>query len=108
MKILKAGDSEEGENEIRIGRVVESLEELKLAYHLAESSMKNRKNLAKKLKYEFLLWLCGTRDIRNALEKSKGNEYRIVLDGEEISENHSDLKEKADPEKLEKISLSRI
>ena len=103
MRILSRGN--EDENSVKISEY--SLEELKLAYHLAEDAFRNKKNIAKKVKLEFLLWLCGTRDIKNALEKTSGD-YLLILDGPEITENEPGFKEKADPEELERISLSRI
>ncbi|MBN1170359.1 hypothetical protein JXA56_05010 [Candidatus Micrarchaeota archaeon] len=104
MRILKRG--EEGRNSVKISSDF-SLDELKLAYHLAENAFKQGKNIAKKMKLEFLLWLCGTRDIKNALKKSKGD-HLLILDGPEIIENEPGFRENADPERLEKISLSRI
>ncbi|MEM3075738.1 MAG: hypothetical protein QW590_02855, partial [Candidatus Bilamarchaeaceae archaeon] len=48
-----------------------SKEEFYLAYLLAKLAFKNKKNIAKKFKYEFLLWLTGKRDIRSALAVSE-------------------------------------
>lgn len=103
MRIVRHG--EEDDNSVKISEF--SIQELKLAYHLADDAFKKKKNLAKKMKLEFLLWLAGTRDISNALKKSKG-EYLLILDGPEITENEPGFTENADPEKLERISLSRI
>ena len=100
------GKGEEDDNSVIISSAF-SLEELKLAYHLADNAFRKKKNLAKKMKLEFLLWLTGTRDIRNALKKSKGD-CLLILDGPEITENEPGFKERAEPEKLEKISLSRL
>ncbi len=89
---------------------VESMEEIKLAYHLSLTAFKNKKNIAKKLKYEFLLWLAHTRDIKNAMKKTapeKGGTLLILFSGE-INRKNAKLKEKAEPLRLEKISLSRI
>jgi tRNA threonylcarbamoyladenosine modification (KEOPS) complex Cgi121 subunit len=89
---------------------VESMEEIKLAYHLSRAAFKNKTNIAKKLKYEFLLWLAHTRDIKNAMKKTapkKGKTLLVLFSGE-INRKNAKLKENADPLRLEKISLSRI
>lgn len=88
----------------------ESMEELELACHLANVSFENGTNIGKKLKYEFLLWLSGTRDIKSAIKKtSPGKEFLvIVFSGECPAGRQAELKKRADPLRLEKISLSRI
>ena len=100
-------------------KVVHSLGPLELAYQLAEKSFKNKKNLAKQFKFEFLLWLSGTRDIQNALQKlgaKNPNEMLLVI----FEKNNSiikklkakkkklALKKQATWQELEKIALSRI
>lgn len=97
---------------------IESMEEIKLAEYLAKKSFKNKKNIAKKFKYEFLLWLSGKRDIKSALEntKPKENKMFIVIFSESknilkklgITSKAAGLKKRADPLTLERISLSRI
>jgi len=106
---LPSGLDEENYVQINKGSV-ESMEELKLAYHLTLESFKNKTNIAKKPKYEFLLWLAHTRDIKNAMKKTapeKGKTLLILFSGE-IDRKNAELKEKADPLRLEEISLSRI
>ena len=59
-----------------------SIEEIELAHHLAKDSFGNGTNIAKKLKYEFLLWLSGTRDIKNAFKKTaprEGKDSIIII-----------------------------
>ena len=91
---------------------VECYEELELAYHLAKRSFERKRNIAKKFKYEFLLWLSGTRDIRNAVRKTapEGECMLILFSGEveNVKEKRLDLKKTADLVRLENISLSRI
>lgn len=92
---------------------VRSIEEIELAHHLARDAFQSRSNIAKKLKYEFLLWLSGTRDIRNALKKTspEGEEFLlIVFSDREVEAGHEGhgLRKEADPLSLERISLSRI
>ncbi len=63
-----------------------SVEEAGLALHLAQRAFANKTNIAKKLKYEFLLWLSGKTDIASAMkitapvERSgtNGNEFLVV------------------------------
>ena len=98
----------------------ESLEELELALHLARKSFGAKTALAKKLKYEFLLWLTGKTDIKSAMVKSApkdpGNLLIVLLGGSkahvlkelEAREKKKALKKNADALRLEEISLSRI
>lgn len=112
MKILKIStDTPLPEDAIAIRKdLVKSEEEIKLAYHLAELSFKNKKNIAKKFKYEFLLWLTGKTDIKSALTLSspKGKECIAVVFKDKISGKPSGLKKTAEPLEIEKISLSRV
>ena len=94
---------------------VSSIQEIELAYSLSEDAFKNNKNIAKKLKYEFLLWLTGKNDIKRALEETtpKSEPFLVVVFSgkEDLKEFHPKkcgLKKMADPLALEKISLSRI
>ena len=57
---------------------VRSREELELAYHLAKKSFKNKKNIARSLRYEFLLWLTGKNDIKSAMEMSAPKEGEFL------------------------------
>lgn len=100
---------------IRTG-LIKSLEEFKLAEHLAVNSFKNKKNIANKFKYEFLLWLTGKRDIRSAIEETKPDkrEFVVVMFSRDnlacIEAKKSNLKieKDADPLSLERVSLSRL
>ncbi len=105
---------------------VKSLEEIELAHHLATKAMKDGTNIARKLKYEFLLWLSGKTDIKSAMKATApaptasdgtgdpGTGFLLICFGkcERIEGfgtlNKLDLKKKADPLDLERISLSRI
>ena len=94
---------------------VESLEELELAFHLAKKAFENKKNIGKKLKYEFLLWLSGTRDIDSAIKKTspRGDEFLLVVFSErklpaELKEKKTGLRRHGESLRLEMISLSRI
>lgn len=96
--------------------MIESLEELELAFHLAKSVFEKKKNIARKLKYEFLLWLSGTRDISSAMKRTspKGKEFLLVVFSDSKPPAGLRVKEKiglrrhGDPLRLERISLSRI
>ena len=100
--------------------ITESNEELELSFHLAKKSLLKKSSLAKKLKYEFLLWLTGKTDIKSALKKSapkNADDLLIVLfSGKEehvlktlgAKEKRKSLKKEADALRLEEISLSRI
>ncbi|HSB46503.1 MAG TPA: KEOPS complex subunit Cgi121 [Candidatus Bilamarchaeum sp.] len=96
-----------------------STEEISLALHLAGHSMAKKTNIARKLKYEFILWLSGKRDIRSAMEATapkEGDEFFVAVfsDDEHALEKIGakklplGLKKKAGPLALEKISLSRV
>ncbi|MBD3210309.1 hypothetical protein GF318_02920 [Candidatus Micrarchaeota archaeon] len=92
---------------------VGSCEELELANYLAEKSFENGRNIANKFKYEFLLWLSGTRDIKNAIKKTKPEKNRpfllVAFSGMEgIKGRKPNLKKEAEPLALERISLSRL
>jgi len=100
--------------------VAESKEELELSFYLAKKSLSKKSALAKKMKYEFLLWLTGKTDIRSAMKKStpkNANELLImILSGKKehvlktlgANEKKKTLKKIADQLRLEEISLSRI
>ncbi len=98
---------------------IKSKDELDLAWFLAEKSFKDKKNIANKFKYEFLLWLTGKRDITSAMKISmpKNNVAFLILfnsDKKKIlkalnaKEKKSELKKEADALSLEHMSLSRI
>jgi len=105
---------------VRIGSAG-ALEEMELAAHLARSAFTKKTNIARSLRYEFLLWLCGKNDIRSAMEISApkdGEEFFAVVFSEtkrdaacrmlSAKESPLALKKEADPLSLERISLSRI
>lgn len=87
---------------------LKSVEEAELALYLTEEAFKNGKNIAKKKNLEFLLWLSGTRDIKNALKKTKPEDEFFLISFEEDENSEHGLAEKAEPLRLEEISLSRI
>lgn len=106
--------------------LVKSIEELKLAEYLTNRAFADKKNIATKYKYEFLLWLCGKSDIKRAIEvtKPKENEEALLIiinDNDQqaarkilinakikIINETGDLTNEASALALERISLSRI
>ena len=89
---------------------VKSSEELELAYLLAEKSFRNKKNIAKKFKYEFLLWLSGKTDINSAIKyfKSEKKGKILILFKGQMKLRSAKLEKTADALDIERISLSRI
>jgi len=98
---------------------IKSKEEIDLAYYLAKKTMERGTNIAKKFKYEFLLFLSGKGDIKSALKmaRSEDSDDFILIDFSKIpnilkllgaKEKRLDIEIKADPLDLERISLSRI
>ncbi len=100
--------------------IAQSKEELTLAEFLTKKSFDDNKNIAKKFKYEFLLWLTGKRDIKSAMKVSEPNcseallilfekkDKQKLLKALNAKEKKFKLKENADALALEKISLSRL
>lgn len=102
--------------------IVNSKEQLELAYFLAKKSFKEKKNIARDFKLEFLLWLTGKKDIKTAIALSiPKNEKALVIVLSDSSKNSNktriknllgaknlELTKKADQFALENISLSRI
>ena len=89
---------------------VKSEEEIELAYYLAKKSFRNKSNIAKKFKYEFLLWLSGKMDINSAINYSKTSKKKkllVVFEGT-LNLKKAKLEKAADPLDIERISLSRI
>jgi len=89
---------------------VKSIEELKLAEHLAKGQSKK---IANKFPLEFLLWLSGKKDIKSAMKMmfEKNSDFIAVYFSDEIKlgkVKKLKLKKKAEPSALERISLSRI
>ncbi|MEW6036147.1 MAG: KEOPS complex subunit Cgi121 [Candidatus Micrarchaeota archaeon] len=100
--------------------LAESAEELELAAHLAVGSFERKTNVARQLRYEFLLWLSAKTDIKSAMEASapKGEEFLLCIFSDTKPETACrmldatklplGLKEKGEPLALERISLSRL
>jgi tRNA threonylcarbamoyladenosine modification (KEOPS) complex Cgi121 subunit len=101
-----------------------SLEEFRLAHHLAKSAFSKKRNIARDIRYEFLLWLSGKTDIRSAMEATApkgGEDFFVVLLGEsgcpepdaicrllEAESLPLGLEKQGSPLALERISLSRV
>ncbi|MEW6748655.1 MAG: hypothetical protein AB1295_03030 [Candidatus Micrarchaeota archaeon] len=104
---------------VRTG-AVGSEEELQLAFHLAKGSFSKKTNIARSMRYEFLLWLLGKTDIKSAMKESApdSEEFFVIV----FSETRPDavcrlleaellplnLEKEGEPLALERISLSRI
>jgi len=118
----KLEDSIIGFDAILVERTLaRSLEEILLAEHLAKRSFEKKKNIAKKMKYEFLLWFTGKTDLASAfrIAKPKGEEMVLIVfsgDKKEILKalnakletGNPKLETQSDPLDLERISLSRV
>jgi|WetSurMetagenome_2_1015567.scaffolds.fasta_scaffold143229_3 tRNA threonylcarbamoyladenosine modification (KEOPS) complex Cgi121 subunit len=101
--------------------VAESVDEYELAHHLAKSSFEKKTNIARSMRFEFLLWLCGKTDIKSAMKETAPREedggfiLAVFSDAQnesvcrklEARELPLGLKEKGEPLALERISLSR-
>lgn len=101
---------------------VKSSEELRLASYLAEKAIKNKKNIGKQLRYEFLLYLAGKTDIKSAMKlTTPSSDEREILLVVFSNANESGIKKQlkakslklnlakdADPLDLERISISRV
>ncbi len=101
--------------------IVKNIKEILLANYLAKKAFREKTNIAKKFRLEFLLWLSATRDIENALNAisfddkedillisfSKKSKQRILklLRAKELKLK---LQKNANALDLERISLSRI
>jgi len=117
--LTKGLQAEDGAVAVRAG-MVRSLEELQLAYYLAERAFAQKTNVAKKVKFEFLLWLAGKTDIRSAMEAAApqaGDDVLVVVfTGSRtlarklaaLGAKDAKLKKTAGPLALERISLSRL
>lgn len=99
--------------------VVKSVEEIMLASHLAEKSFADKSNIANKMKYEFLLFLCGKTNLKSAFGQASPKSedmLLIVFSGSRneiikklgATEKDPELKERGEPLDLERISCSRI
>jgi tRNA threonylcarbamoyladenosine modification (KEOPS) complex Cgi121 subunit len=98
---------------------VKSVKELQLAEYLSRRAFQTNSSIAKKFKYEFLLWLAGKRDIQCAVDETRpdSNECLLIIfsgsakhifDQTSAKKQHLTLEIGIDPLRLEKISLSRI
>ncbi len=88
---------------------VHSREELELAYILAKDAFRRKKNIAKKFRYEFLLWLSGKTDIKSAVRWAEPSKQALLVLFEGSRKlKPAKLKKRAEPLELERISLSRI
>lgn len=97
-----------------------SMEQLELARLLAEKSFREKTNLANVFELEFLLFLCGERDIRKALSKNdfSPGDFLLVsfgktgksgfLAGLDAKEKPLALDAHASALELENISLGRV
>ncbi len=102
-----------------------SVEEIMLAHHLAENAFAKKANIARDIRYEFLLWVSGKTDIRSAMESTApeagGDFFVLVFPGDKKGPGAAalgrildarklplGLKKEGDALALERISLSRI
>ncbi len=95
-------------------------EQAELAAALARRSFAGKRNIAKTMELEFLLWLSGEGDLRSALAKNdfSPSDFFAAVFGKtgkkgalralEAKEKPLALREKASALELEKVSLSRI
>jgi tRNA threonylcarbamoyladenosine modification (KEOPS) complex Cgi121 subunit len=96
-----------------------SEQELLLAEKLAQSAIKENRNLAKKPEKEFLLWLAAKKDISSALSEygfqtpkqmlliSFKKPKQQLIKQFHLKETKLKLRKKATPLEIERISLSR-
>lgn len=97
-----------------------SEEELLLSERLAEDSIREKRNVARKKEKEFLLWLSAAKDISSALDKysfrTPEDFFFVCFSGKKgelqkdfrLEEKPASLRKKATPLEVERISLSRI
>lgn len=102
--------------------VVGSREEFALAAYLCGRAFETKTNIARSPRLEYMLWLCGRRDIKSAMEscgpKEEENEFIVAVFSAASEERiigalHGKkrplgIPEKAQPLDLERISLSRV
>lgn len=100
--------------------IARSEDEFALAEFLAARSFRQGKNIARKFRYEFLLWLTGKTDIQSAMRISAPDsgeailimfhkeDKKRLLSGLLAKEKKLRLARMADSVRLENISLSRI
>ncbi|MFP3949544.1 MAG: hypothetical protein ACLFUZ_00410 [Candidatus Micrarchaeia archaeon] len=97
-----------------------SEEEFLLSERLAEDSIREKRNIARKKEKEFLLWLSAAKDISSAFEKysfhTNEDFFFVCFSGKKkelrrdfrLEEKPLDLRKRATPMEVEHISLSRI
>lgn len=98
-----------------------SLEEANLAHYLAKKAIRMKECIARSLRFEFLLWLSGRTDIKNAMKATApgcGGEYFLFVfsdAGQDALCRMLDarvlplaLPREGAPLALERISLSRV
>ncbi len=108
MDKVKIKESQKKEEVLLLDPTKVSEEAIELAYYLCKKAMKNKTNIAKQEKYEFLLWLSGKKDIsqaKNEISWKKGETILIDLSGRG---KKGKIKKKATALEIERISLSRI
>ena len=108
MKVYRVRKSDSEGLQINPERV-HSMEELELAYLLAKEAFRKKKNIAKKFRYEFLLWLSGKTNIKSAIKWAEpSKEALLVLFEGSRKLKPAKLEKRAEPLEIERISLSRI
>ncbi len=109
MRVYKVRKSSSGDLLINPEKV-HSMEELELAYLLTKDSFRKKRNIARKFRYEFLLWLSGKTDIKSAVKWAEpaSKEALLILFEGSRKLKPAKLKKRAEPLNLERISLSRI
>jgi tRNA threonylcarbamoyladenosine modification (KEOPS) complex Cgi121 subunit len=87
-----------------------SKEEIELAFESAKETFKRKINIAKNFDLEFLLFLSGKKDIREAKKWAENGkeEIEIEFNLEKIISIKGAKREKAEIEEIERISVSRI
>lgn len=87
-----------------------SREEMHLAFESAKETFKRKINLAKNFDLEFLLFLSGKKDIREAKKWIENGEKEIEIEFnmQKIISIKGAKREKAEIEEIERISVSRI
>ncbi|MFH0885341.1 MAG: hypothetical protein V1861_06545 [Candidatus Micrarchaeota archaeon] len=102
--------------------LAESMEEFELAHHLAKASFEKKRNIARNMRIEFLLWLSGKTDIRSAIleatPRSGDGEFFVAVFSDtdieavcrklEAKKLPLSLRNEGEPLALERISLSRV
>lgn len=85
-----------------------SKKEILLAHANAKETKSRGKMIAKNFDYEFLLFISGKRDIREAKKWANSTEVTVEFDEDKIIKITGKVKKEAESKDLERISLSRI